>query len=366
LLLALLHQTPLSAEGPAPGPDRLVVACPEQGRCGIMGLSGKFLVKPSYMHISGSFVDGLAAARSEDGLWGMIGIDGRWAVEPEFLDMRGMSEGLSAAMGNEALWGYIDHAGNWAIAPKYASAGDFFGGAAPVELGGGYGLIDRKGQWIKPPDFTRISWFIGGMAMAAVKGGKDGQERVGFLNPKGGWAIPPDFAEAKPFHLSDYTTATKYDPSSPDGRGESGWIDRSGRFFPKDPEGSIPHARLHEDTVYDKSLAPAVDPKTMLAGFKDQSGAWAVRPEYEFVDMFQQNGVARVVKDGKNGLIDKRGAWIARPQELDFGDFVDGLSVATAPDDKQGLIDSSGKWLLQPEYHILEVITHSTSQAAGQ
>jgi hypothetical protein len=294
--------------------------------------------------------------------WGLIGLDGKWAVEPVYREIRQMNEGLAAVMADKPpLWGYINLAGDWVIEPKYESAWDFTGGVAGVQTGGKYGLINKKGEWVKKPEFEYIELFLDGMALAKIKGDKEGQERAGCIDTKGDWVIPPDYADIFTFIYGGYTTATKYDPSKPDGMGRPGWIDRKGRFYAEDPEPGKARG-FSTSAHYDMGLTPAKDDKTGLMGYKDKNGGWAIGPAFDSLDFFQQNGVARALKDYQLGLIDKEGAWIFGPMDCIIEDFEDDLAVVVVGHEKQGLIDSSGKWVRHPQYDSVYVIRNVSYQ----
>lgn len=83
------------------------------------------------------------------------------------------------------------------------------------------------------------------------------------------------------------------------------------------------------------------------AGFVDRSGGIAIPPRFDMVFPFR-GGVARVVREGKIGVITKTGEWVLRPADpggetpVPFEDFSEGLAPFGSPE-RCGYVDAQGR-----------------------
>lgn len=77
-------------------------------------------------------------------------------------------------------------------------------------------------------------------------------------------------------------------------------------------------------------------------GYIDNTGKFAIEPQYSQAEGFQENGLAVVYKDGKAGIIDSSGRFVAEPVYNYITDYQEGLAIAS--DDKGSVaLDDKGK-----------------------
>lgn len=83
-------------------------------------------------------------------------------------------------------------------------------------------------------------------------------------------------------------------------------------------------------------------------GYVDQTGEWAIQPEFEFANDFSE-GLAVVEQDGKFGYINPSGQIVVEPA-YDFAEsFANGLALV-AVEGKFGYIDEAGQTVIEPQF----------------
>ncbi|MDR2457374.1 MAG: WG repeat-containing protein [Clostridiales Family XIII bacterium] len=354
-----LPQSILMAKTQTKLPDMLLVACQEFEKCGIMNLYEKYIVKPTYIHISPLFVNGYSAVRDENSRYGLMDIHGNWKPDRKFKSISYFSEDLAVARDMNDKVGYIDYGGNWVIEPQFTSANDFKEGVAVVMVGMKCNLIDKNGAWLRKPTFKSVQAFENGLAIAELFVDDMYQRRFGYINTKGDWAVPPDYAWFQGFGSDGYTAATKFDASNPRGEGELVYVDTKGKVYRKRPVKIKPPTPSYQEEDYSRPLedmSPWEDEKTGKWGYMNVSGEWALAPKFDYADNFQEVGLARACLRLKCGLINKKGAWVVRPQydvEYFASEFEDGVSIVRRDNDTVGVINAKGKWVVKPRYERL-------------
>jgi hypothetical protein len=370
-MVFFLFQTSLLAKTSDNLPDRLLVACVEYQKCGIMNLHGEFILKPIYKSISPIFINGYSITKAENSLFGLMDIHGNWKLKPTLDTIYPFSEGLAAAVNLKGKSGFIDYDGNWVIEPKFDYTIGFLEGFATARVDGKAGLINKKGEWVVKPQFKNITEFDNGLALVEVFGKKDEKNRYGYINTKGEWVIPPEYSSLHLFLNLEWAKATKYDGTKIDGHGQHGYIDKKGRFYLEKPShlNRQPRQSSQEDgnNFQEESSNGQVleemrqwrDDKSGKIGFKDQSGKWVIAPQFDAIFEFAEDGLYRACKGGKWGIINKKGEWIVRPQyeSSDFvGEFRNGIAMIETDKGLSGIINIKGKYVLKPKYDNLMFI----------
>lgn len=79
-------------------------------------------------------------------------------------------------------------------------------------------------------------------------------------------------------------------------------------------------------------------------GYIDNTGKFAIEPQFSQAERFQENGLAVVYRDGKAGIIDNTGKFIAEPVYGYISEYHEGLAIAS--DEKGSIVlDEKGKQL---------------------
>lgn len=93
---------------------------------------------------------------------------------------------------------------------------------------------------------------------------------------------------------------------------------------------------------------------SIMYGYIDETGAWAIEPQFDEAEKFDENGLARVRSNGKWGLIDKTGSWVVDPKFDIIEDFDKNGLARVEIRRKYGFIDRTGAWAIKPEYGYAE------------
>ena len=214
------------------------------GKAGIIGKDGKFVLEPKYFVIH-RFWEGLAVFAIPSGKmeevgghdvpilkYGYLDPTGKEAIPAQFDDAQRFSQGLAAIRVGDyrtGSWGYIEKTGTLAIPAQFADADRFSEGLAYAVARGKYqetwlgtsgalsqtwdtagGFIDNTGKFVIGPDIgygqligdTRP--FAGGLAAvkAKVPGPYINYANWAFIDRQGRFVIPPVF-DSVPLGLRD-------------------------------------------------------------------------------------------------------------------------------------------------------------------
>ncbi|MDM5334287.1 WG repeat-containing protein [Ureibacillus composti] len=91
-------------------------------------------------------------------------------------------------------------------------------------------------------------------------------------------------------------------------------------------------------------------------GFVNESGDFVIEPQYDYVFDFQDNGLARVEKNGLYGLIDLQGNYIVQPRYRWIEPFSEGRAAVQTVNEKlpsYKLIDETGKGITKKYYNYI-------------
>lgn len=270
---------------------------------GFINEKGKWVIKPVFDDVA-SFHEGITQAKL-DGKWGLIDRTGNWVIEPNFDYLSQFYEGLAIAK-LDGKFGFIDHAGNWVIEPKFDFIiGDFqYHNDVQVKIDGKYGLIDKSGRWIVKPEMDKVSNLKNGVAIASFDG------KFGLIGETGEWIVQPRFK-----HIQD--TADEY------------FATDDGSYY----------------------------------GLIDKKGNWVIEPGYSAITLFNSDGIAKILKDGKCGFIRRDGSWAQEPHfDYVFGDGTEEL-YRVVIDGKFGVMDRNGRSIIEPKYDYISEFTDGVAVA---
>src|ERR1051325_3002771 len=291
-----------------------------------------------------------------NGVWGFIDNRGKTTIKPHFESVLPFSEGLAGAK-REGRWGFINKSGAEVIPFQYRLVQSFHGGVAIVDTGlpeHPIGVIDTSGAWVAQPVFRSLlsADGPGGLLFGQKEagGGLSFYDRSGnlVLGPyslafpfaegrarvkanSGEWIIDSfgNFMAKQPVALegirsSDGLIAVRRDgklgymdvdgnivvqPQYDQGGEFSGGIaavDSNGKGMFIDKSGTTT-AQFPSDVIFAEPLSDGLSLATSNAqplrkfGYVDRNGKWAVKPEWEDANPFQ-DGLA-YVGIWKNGMV---------------------------------------------------------------
>lgn len=189
----------------------------ENGNYGYINKTGQLVIPYQYKDAK-PFQNGLAIVQISDNEWTFIDKTGKrpysiWA------EVRVFSEGLAPVKNAEGLWGYINEKGEVGLDFQWADAFPFSEGLAPVSVDDKYGYINKQGDIVIQPQWFGAGEFSEGLAPVSVSFMK-----MGYINTKGEMIVPARWSFACSHKdgvgfVADVKTM------------ESGYIDRTGKFF---------------------------------------------------------------------------------------------------------------------------------------
>lgn len=331
------------------------------------------------------FKNGPVCVQAPNNLWGYIDINGNYVIEPKYKYASAFSlDGIAVVQDHSSgLYGYIDTSGQYIIEPQYIYASIFSSeGIAVVQdrSTGLYGYIDTSEKYIIEPQYIAAYPFSQDMALV-----KDGNFSVKYIDISGRYVLEiPGCDEGTSFSND---RAFVHNSSSDMDDTEWAMIDLSGNFLtdyifympsyskgdkinwtddlcfiqtfygvgyvciniqgeivaPKDG-GCFNRTRYFSD-----GLASVLDSETMLWGYIDTSGEWAIPPQFTDAQTAFHDGYAWASdQSGLYGIIDKDANWIMLPayQDIDFS----GGNIAVYDGERYKLIDMSGTVLEEYDF----------------
>jgi hypothetical protein len=277
--------------------------------------------------------------------WGAVDRKGSWIVKATYQNLM-LSSDLGAGLSKNGKWCIIDKHGNTLINAMYEDVlllenTNFF--AAKVNER--WGIANLQGDWLlKPIIEEEPSIFIFNNQEEFVFVFVDG--KYGCYNIwKKEWAIQPILDE---FELGNSYSNINLIGVCPDSNGW-GFMNLSGKWI-------IP-PKFEYVWIFDNNgVAPVM--LNGLWGFIDKQGNWIIEPIYE--DVFEEDklnfypadkkGYYPVKYKNKWGFIDLKGNWIIPPQYTEVGQFSDNNLCIAKHNKKLGYIDRKGNWHILPTF----------------
>lgn len=248
------------------------------------------------------------------------------------------SDGMAVVSVNRK-YGFIDSKGRMAIEPRYDTAGCFSEGKALVAVLTGdpnqfpygqqykWGMVDKTGKTLIELVYERLGDFSQSRAFI-VERDRNGDDKIGFIDPNGQYVIPPIYQEALSF--SEGIAAVRR-------LNYWGYIDRSGN--------RITGLRYKQAEPFSDGLAAVQVGEKW--GYINRVGETAIEPQFLYVRAFS-NGMAVYSertgeRDWKCGFINQKGEKVIPAQFDTASDFRDG-NAAVSLNGKIGLVNRSGQF----------------------
>jgi len=303
-------------------------------RVGIVDGTGAIIVNPQFDGVS-SFVDAQGRILvSSGGKLGFIGADGAFLIPPQLdlvnagEDDRYFQSGLAPASIDDR-WGYIDATGNWRITPQFVGAASFdeASGLAPVEIEKTETTIDQA---------ALSNWRA---EVAAIQARRQREiENWGYSYVR----VPteePDFSTTTTSRLYGFVNTEGRLVIAPQYRGATGFSD-----------AGLAGVRVGDSW-----------------GYIDASGALKIAPQFRFANNFKKVGDRFLAVVGilsgpaeqaqwRYGVIDATGTYVVQPQYDYIETYGDNGLARARVGDQWGAIDVAGKFVINPTYSRLTLL----------
>jgi hypothetical protein len=224
-----------------------------------------------------------------DSLWGFIDTLGALMIKAEYNSVEPYQEGLALVV-QAGKVGFINKSGEEVIPIIYDDAESFESSLTIVSKADVYGIIDRTNKVVLPLKYEYVGRFNDGLAIVA------NDTAYGYVNQSGEVVIPIT-------------------------------LDYAGDF----------------------SQGLAIIEQQGKKGVINTQGRLVVPIEYNWLEPFQSNGLARAKKDSLYGLIDRQAA-VVLPFKYDaIGEFSEGLALV-ANEEQYGYVNDSAQWIIESKF----------------
>ena len=310
-----------------------------------------------------------------NGKYGAINLKGKWVIEPIFDSINNFYNGFSETYKN-GKQGLIDTEGKLIIDYKYDFVGLVENERVLIQTENHYNFADLEGNLISKISFTDAEDFS--EELASVQFNENG--KWGYIGVNGNLKIDTLFSLAYEFkngfaeveiETIDTTTVSP-DLIVLEPKFYDCIIDKSGKtidtiqYVKKQKKfpligsantNTLGKINSRGDTIMQKKYRAFGYPQGQYMWYKtngkyglaDTTGAILIKPIYENLTYFSNNGLAVAKQNGKYGYIDNKGNVI-----IDFQfDEARGYKYDLAPvkiDGKWGFIDKFGSFKIKPKF----------------
>jgi hypothetical protein len=297
--------------------------------------------------------------------WGYMDLQGKVIIPPAYSEAGFFSEDIAAVVQNEKF-GFISKSNKFIVEPIYDEVSDFYDGRSVVEKNGKLGMIDRNGYSIFEPIFEEL----GPVSEGKVFARKD--SLYGYYSKNRISLIPERFEEAESFENQQAHVRIQ---------GKEAIIDSVGSFVVKPFFDEVDFftdtllifienekygiCNLNGNPILTAKyeyIGKLIDNRAIIVdkgkiGYVNENGAVIIPPSYEVYPNYQsysnfKNGLAKVRKNGKAGLIDINGKVFLPFNYGEIGLVSD--VIACMKNDKWGFIDKMGKERIKMNYGYAE------------
>jgi len=315
-----------------------------------------------------------------DGKYGFIDINGDWHIKPKFDSIGTFYNGYADFYKNGKN-GIINSIGKIIIPNKYDFVGNVENDIALILLNDHYNYVDLNGHLISKNYFSKAEDFSEGLA--PIQFNENG--KWGYLDTNGNLKIDTLFnlayefknglAEVEIKTVDTTTIKAEYVVLQP--KYYDCIIDKSGKIidtvkyvrkkrkFPligSSDSNTLGKLNSSGDTIMKKKYKSFGYPQGKYMwyntgekyGLADTTGTILIKPIYEKLTYFSDNGLALARKNGKYGFINKKGEVVVGFKFTDATGFKYDLASVKL-NNKWGFIDENGNFVIEP---IFERIGH--------
>jgi hypothetical protein len=302
----------------------------------------------------------LVAPVKFDGKYGFIEKNGNWHLEPKFDSIRNFTNGFADSYKNGKA-GIINTKGELVIEHKYDFIGSIYDDRFLVLLNDKYNFVDLNGQLISPEFYDDAEDFSNGLA--PVKFSENG--KWGYINKEGKLQTDTIYDYVYEFSKNqakveignerfvinrkgeiidtlktDYKkTKRKLSLIGNSNSGTLGRVNRNGDIIMKGIYTSFGY--VQKDKFWFN--------KQGKYGLADTTGTILIKPIYEYLTYFSDNGLALTKKGNKFGYINENGVVIIDFKFDDARGFKNGFAGVKV-NGKWGFIDRKGRFVIEPKF----------------
>jgi hypothetical protein len=349
------------------------------GKWGMLGRDGKFLVEPSYGSVQ-RFWSGLAAFSysplAEHSLFGYLDVNGRVAIPPQFEGAEGFHDGL-ARVKFKGKFGFITRDGKFAVKPQYDSASSRFReGTAVVELAKKRRFVDCSGNFVAG-EFDEL-WDSGAFVLEARVGTK-----WGFVNRRGEFLIEPKYEYVRDLDGGGWAVSENGIRTFVDGQGRVGsnimegavarfpggmiqvrfgtnssFVDRSGNVLFRWDNQKKHVSRFHDGVCLvryfgdGRNVSPWTSENSALtdrADYVDETGKQLNDDGFTATCNFSE-GRGIVARENRYGYIDRDGKLLTPVMFLEANPFAGGYAQVRTESGVLSWIDAKGASVTEPKF----------------
>lgn len=308
--------------------NKLVAPVKFDGKYGFIEKNGNWYLEPKFDSIS-SFTKGFADSY-ENGKFGIINTKGKLVI-PHKYDFIGIQNDNRFLILQNDKYNFVDLKGKLISTEFYDDAEDFSNRLAPIKFSenGKWGYIDENGILKTDTIFDYVYDFDKRKAKVEI-----GNERF-IINRKG--------------KIID-TIKTDYQKSVRKlrliGNSNSGTLGRINR------NGDVIMKRIYTSFGYVQKDKFWYN-KQGKYGLADTTGTILIKPIYEYLTYFSDNGLALTKKNNKFGYINENGIVVIDFRFEEARGFRNGLAGVKV-NGKWGFINKKGQFIIEPKFDRIE------------
>ena len=262
----------------------------KNGKSGMINPKGELVIPYSYDFIGSAYNNRFLILLNNK--YNFVDINGKLISSDFFDDAADFSNGLAPVKFSEdGKWGYIDKNGILQTDTIYDNAYNFEKKQAKVEIGNNHYIINRKGKII---DTLQIDYQKMNGKLKLFGNSESGT--LGRINGNG------DIIMEGAYTSFGYVQKDRF------------WYNKNGKY-----------------------------------GLADTTGTILIKPFYEYLTYFSDNGLALAKKNSKFGYINENGIVIIDFKFDEARGFRNGLA-AVKINGKWGFIDKQGQFVIDPKY----------------
>jgi hypothetical protein len=307
-----------------------------EGKWGFMNENGKIIIPPTYDE-AGYFFDDLAAVKSNE-KYGYISKSNKWIIEPFFDDASDFSESRAIIEKNNKM-GLIDRNGFVIFETSFEDIGPLSDGLMYAKKDSLYGYYTKNRINRIPDKFEIAESFENGLAHVRIEG------KEAIIDSVGNFVVKPYFEEI------DFYSDTLF------------VFSENEKFGICTKDGTPLHEAKYDfigELENNRSIY-VIDNKL---GYFDEQAKIIIPASFETYPNFQtfsifKNGLARVRRNGKMGLIDLNGKIFLPFNYQEIGSISNLISFKK--NELWGYLDNSGKEKIKPSYEYAESFINNRS-----
>jgi hypothetical protein len=259
----------------------------KDGKDGVIDSKGKIVIDYNYDFVG--LVENKIALILLNDKYNYINLEGKLISKIYFDNAEDFSDGLAAVKFHKnGKWGFISKSGKLQIDTIYNYVNDFKNGIANVELNESNFFIDTQGKVIK----TKNNEVIKKEKFSLIGSANNGT--LGRVNSIG------DTIMKKKYKSFGYIQNGKF------------WFNENGKYGVADTTGNIIIKPVYENLSSFSDNGLALAKKNSKYGFIDITGKTVIEFKFDDADNFKY-GMARAKLNGKWGFINVKGNFVIQP-----------------------------------------------------